>query len=1027
MKVMIENLRAKLENSGKNDLNESSSYSAQRRTFENILGSKLRNLNSGIHRVDLEDILESELKLSNNKRLEDPIPPPHASKRQAPRLHPKLTHKRPQTSIVHRPSMNLKKQIKPIQDKVNPRAVAYRSLPLIDRYQTSPWPRTMSKSNVRSLPLYQHTPGPKVHTVGFDENPITKELPLQKPAPLISSDPFPDTKELPPYHFPSARPYVRQEAVHSPPMPPYVPPMRINPPSFPSQMHHTPPQTTKIPTTLYYPITPSNFDPTKKPKTSYDKKKATMPKYVSSNSYRSNQEKKSKKLFDSHVDHPTSGTQYPMPSYNYKEPSLKFKDFGELAIAVTPKNVPHTGTTVKSYGVSSPEKSEIISLPDPRDNYFPKSLQFLSGVHSTTPNPPSPKYTTMKPPTISFTPSSFSIESTTSEYKLPQYDSHSPQVLRNVLSTTMKTPTKEYLHPVSAVTKSYQEYRSSTQHPENYGHKTTRIPQGIESPITQGYKYLKKINNIYDKYVEHSSPKDERDKQMDGSTQTELITAYQNLFSLLGFSTDFKSTFQHFMPLSNDRFKKQKQQRERQLFQDPPKRVPKGRIPAGNRGSEYPPDTEYRPSLHPPSHKKFHYKDNPEYESSAHDEYLNDDYHNVRLPIDGYKSPISNGPGKGSVIIKGDHEHPPDTQYIPPFHVDRSFSHEFFNSKMDRNLLLIDDEEMEQNEIDMMQSYLPPHIEYIHPASSRIDKTPSIKYLPPPPRTESHPHAKFILPTKEDMAKFRSYTVPSKEHGYLPPPKNMKRLVYPTQDTAALNKSNPSNILHLKDQKYYKVPSKSGQQVNDSSLNIKVNSNNDKEQHKVTIVSSGNEKTNELKHSPHSINIEINIPSNDEINLLNGDEKFHVKRKIGDMFPTSRAIVYRPHLLPIKQKDEDYKGEYPPVTYDRGPKRNLHAHNIESHISDPTESKIPLHLDPVVSRLKPPLVKELKVPRLISTLESPSLNKYGSSNETQKSFPNYLPPHERNKKFLLICYMIILLKIQWRNSRYLRKITHLEV
>ncbi|CAB4056027.1 unnamed protein product [Lepeophtheirus salmonis] len=198
MKVMIENLRAKLENSGKNDLNESSSYSAQRRTFENILGSKLRNLNSGIHRVDLEDILESELKLSNNKRLEDPIPPPHASKRQAPRLHPKLTHKRPQTSIVHRPSMNLKKQIKPIQDKVNPRAVAYRSLPLIDRYQTSPWPRTMSKSNVRSLPLYQHTPGPKVHTVGFDENPITKELPLQKPAPLISSDPFPDTKETSP-------------------------------------------------------------------------------------------------------------------------------------------------------------------------------------------------------------------------------------------------------------------------------------------------------------------------------------------------------------------------------------------------------------------------------------------------------------------------------------------------------------------------------------------------------------------------------------------------------------------------------------------------------------------------------------------------------------------------------------------------------------------------------------------------------------------------------------------------------------
>ena len=160
-----------------------------------MIGQKIRGMNVGINRLDLDEILDLDsINVKSKGETQYPIPPPgsddNVSKRQI--IHPKLTRKRPTIQKAHIPSINLKSIIAPATDAPNPAAVQFKDRPIIPRYVDEYVPLN---------PLTQPYNYPSYGTESYATGVQVKELPKRMGPRLQGYKPKhsnPDVKELPP-------------------------------------------------------------------------------------------------------------------------------------------------------------------------------------------------------------------------------------------------------------------------------------------------------------------------------------------------------------------------------------------------------------------------------------------------------------------------------------------------------------------------------------------------------------------------------------------------------------------------------------------------------------------------------------------------------------------------------------------------------------------------------------------------------------------------------------------------------------
>ena len=364
-----------------------------------MIGEKLRDMTVGVHRLDLDDMLDLDMVNIKSKGEpyqqqhqqqeypQYPVGPPVQSYQGGPLssnpevkslpkrqiLHPKLTRERPGYGGAHRPSVNLKSYITPAPDLVDPKATEYRDRPIIPRYVDAPTGRPYT------YPAYND---PDFH----DENrPRLKGYkPKKQHSAPSPGDPYPNTKELPPYHYPTPTttatpaPYHEEKSV-TPSIPPALfysdKPKPLDP--------YSPPDTpTHAPLTAPVPVNSNKYVPS----SSYRKplKNLAPPK----ESHRSSKEYSPAVGLNKHHPHP------PPPSYDYKQPNIRFDErppsYKPPHIEVTPKNLP---------------------LPHPTQTPFPP-------VTTTTTEAPHPNYVKSLSP--------YKPPPPPQGYARPSYESQSP-------------------------------------------------------------------------------------------------------------------------------------------------------------------------------------------------------------------------------------------------------------------------------------------------------------------------------------------------------------------------------------------------------------------------------------------------------------------------------------------------------------------------------------------------------------------------------------------------------------------------
>ena len=106
-----------------------------------MIGQKIREMSMGIHRLDLDEVLDLDMiniDRASRDQPELPFTPKPPPKDPSPKMHPKLKSYRPaDTGIVHLPSPNLKSFIKPVTDIPLNHATASQS-PVSKRYIYNP-------------------------------------------------------------------------------------------------------------------------------------------------------------------------------------------------------------------------------------------------------------------------------------------------------------------------------------------------------------------------------------------------------------------------------------------------------------------------------------------------------------------------------------------------------------------------------------------------------------------------------------------------------------------------------------------------------------------------------------------------------------------------------------------------------------------------------------------------------------------------------------------------------------------------
>ena len=355
LKVMIENLKAKLANSktGMQRLSLNDLYDRQYTTterykpssakpihlaeVESLLGEKIRGLQTGIHRINLDEVLDLDILTvqPDDQQPSPPTPPPgtevpkNLPKRQV--LHPKLIRQRPNPSIIHRPSIQLKTHIEPVEDEIDPDDVKYKAMPIIPRYSDTPF----FEGKLHASPSERHYPN--------KEN-LSSRI-----------DPYPETRELPPYHNPTTMHYL----IPTTPKPRYMN-ARVSP-KYPTHI-------------IENKYKSKSSDPSYQKNQSF-KSSAGEEKYVHSNSYRNK--------YNTKVDG-RQAKEYPPPSKDYKRPSLHFGEHPQTLknIQVTPKNIPVTYHT-STYNPVSVHELDIKSLSStPYPTTLPPAKDYTTTVNN---------------------------------------------------------------------------------------------------------------------------------------------------------------------------------------------------------------------------------------------------------------------------------------------------------------------------------------------------------------------------------------------------------------------------------------------------------------------------------------------------------------------------------------------------------------------------------------------------------------------------------------------------------------------
>ena len=417
MKVMIENLKYRLAQSrpGVNTIdtkdlddeelianrNQEQVQSYIRSTappvhidqFSQMIGEKLRDMNTGIHTLDLDEMLDLDHMQIKPQvdNVQAPVPPPGAAVHhpdndsQKPKkrnvLHPKLKRQRPSIGKAHIPSINLKSYITPAPtDPPNQYGLEINNRPIIPRYvdEQIPTPQPFV------YPEYGK-PSPKVETKFLPPRTGPRLKGYHKP------DPHPMTKELYTY---------TAEQVPLPPEPssdrsdhhPFRPNNGegLPPPPFYADTHKPEDFNPKVGPTHKPPggEVPPHIDASSMLETEGPEYHG---KYVSSNTYRKPIEpiegsSKSEQLKASRTSKeyaPATFTKYPPPSYDYQQPKLRFDETSITKspyIQVTPKNIPHHTTVVPPNDHTS--ASSYSTTPTPSAYPKPEYVNHLETVVS---------------------------------------------------------------------------------------------------------------------------------------------------------------------------------------------------------------------------------------------------------------------------------------------------------------------------------------------------------------------------------------------------------------------------------------------------------------------------------------------------------------------------------------------------------------------------------------------------------------------------------------------------------------------
>jgi len=468
MKIMIENLKQKLSTSRpgisqlkltelgdtpvaapNNKLFHTTAVPLAVKDVEEILGERLRGLSVGVHRLNLDEMLDMDKikieKMNAEEKEKEREKLPETSKnndteiedKSLPKrdVHPKLTFQRPAPDLVHRPSSRLKEYITPGPEFPQHEAVNHKDVP-ISRYHEQGIPLKDFPKSYQSKIASQVQPPPDSH-------------------PQLS-DPYPITKELPPYHKPAttypqppplAGTLSTNQDVNLPPPPFYKepPPLSLN--TFRNKIgpYSPPSEREQLPTPQPLHQVHSHGLPSKKD---------SGTQYVPSSSYRHSSTTTNPIVFESSQHSSTLGPTHSSTSnYERKQPNLRFdSDPSKQSIHVTPKNVPLSATTeVPSYSI------QMQTLPDDKIKslgYRPKSSSLPLRTYSppTRPTSATPSHVSSLLPTpnryqASLAPSTIAPPIDYSS-PIPKYPSSAQQSSLPYVSS-LSLPSNDYRYPKS--------------------------------------------------------------------------------------------------------------------------------------------------------------------------------------------------------------------------------------------------------------------------------------------------------------------------------------------------------------------------------------------------------------------------------------------------------------------------------------------------------------------------------------------------------------------------------------------------
>ena len=449
-------------------------------------------MGSGIHRIDLDDIFDLDL-----KEISDPDDDQRSSssysrttaipaqgyesnlhdKRNA--IHPKLTYQRPNFDDVHRPSINLKELIKAvdINEGYNPPKTDIKSLPAIPRYQAENNYRPKYQSKVSSIcpsilsrPEHEcyNAPPSECYNDGFEDEKcpygtvccfdgcinLCWSPPKPSPPPLPSYSPHPgfEPPTLPPSPPPPtgtatilqySTTYKPEEPLFYSPPPPDFRPKIGPPPVFDGPEGPQPSDYHLESKPLVPPKYPSKPEP------------ARLGPYIPSNTYRT-------------TSPPSYSTARPpiqyKPPENHYSPPLENSDSYPHSI--------NSKSKIPEAKALNTEK-EITPFSPPSQNYKEPSIRFENkpGSKSLTSHPSSyipqadylppkegksldafpPKINSYQPPEKEYLPPTQSPKIAFPTYLPPRKEYYPPDLEHS----RYRPPEKEYLPP-SEVSNSYQ-------------------------------------------------------------------------------------------------------------------------------------------------------------------------------------------------------------------------------------------------------------------------------------------------------------------------------------------------------------------------------------------------------------------------------------------------------------------------------------------------------------------------------------------------------------------------------------------